>query len=339
MKVLIAEDDSASRRLLQALLERWDYDVVVTSNGAQAWEALQGEEAPRLAILDWMMPGMDGVQVCREVRKRAAGPYIYILLLTAKDQKQETIEGIEAGADDYLTKPLDANELRVRLRSGRRILALEESLIAARDALQFQADHDPLTGLWNSGAILDGLKRELGRSERQGTPFALVMTDLDHFKRINDTYGHLVGDAVLCAAAERMRSCARLYDLVGRYGGEEFLLILPGCDGPSAVKQAERLRTLICTEPFDTPSGNISITLSAGVAVNSVPSDRDPTRLLRAADKALYRAKENGRNRVEFAAGEGPPLTCPLGSAPAVVGTTQEKEFGREMEESRYKEE
>lgn len=328
IKVLIAEDDSASRRLLQALLERWDYDVVVASDGAQAWEALQGEQAPRLAILDWMMPGMDGVQVCREVRKRAAGPYTYILLLTAKDQKQEMIEGIEAGADDYLTKPLDANELRVRLRSGRRILELEESLIAARDALQFQADHDRLTGLWNRGAIIDGLKRELERSERQGTPVALVMTDLDHFKRINDTYGHLVGDSVLYTAAQRMRSCARLYDLVGRYGGEEFLLVLPGCDGPSAVKQAERLRTLISTDTFATPQGNISITLSAGVAVSPVPSDKDPAHLLCAADKALYRAKENGRNRVEFATGEDTPLTSPVGSTPVVVEPHRRRRSG-----------
>ena len=275
------------------------------------------------------MPGMDGVQVCREVRKRAAVPYTYILLLTAKDQKQEMIEGIEAGADDYLTKPLDANELRVRLRSGRRILELEESLISARDALQFQADHDRLTGLWNRGAILDGLKRELERSERQGVPVALVMTDLDHFKRINDTYGHPVGDSVLCAAAQRMRSYARLYDLVGRYGGEEFLLVLPGCDGPSAVKQAERLRTCISADPFPTPQGNISITLSAGVAVSPVAGDKDPAHLLRTADKALYKAKENGRNRVEFAAGEGPSLTCPAGSTPAVVEPHRRRRSGR----------
>jgi diguanylate cyclase (GGDEF)-like protein len=303
MTVLVAEDDPTSRRVLQAFLEKWGYDVVVASEGRQAWQALQGEDVPRIAILDWMMPEMDGLQLCRSIRERGKEPYTYILLLTARDRKQDIAQAFEAGVDDYLTKPFDPDELKARLRAGTRILALQESLISARDALQFEASHDALTGLWNHGATLDALRRELARAQRQGTPVALVIADLDHFKRINDTYGHLVGDAVLREAARRMRSSVRLYDTVGRYGGEEFLLIMPGYDASSAVNLAERVRTQVCTEPIDTAKGDVHISVSAGVAVSCGPSDEDTTFLLHAADEALYRAKEKGRNRVELAPG------------------------------------
>lgn len=301
MKILIAEDDPVTRRLLQVTLQKWNYDVDVACNGAEAWQMLQGEEAPRMAILDWMMPEMDGIQVCQKLRQQKGEPYTYVVLLTAKDLKEDVIKGIEAGADDYLSKPFDGDELKARLRSGTRILALQESLISARDALRFQATHDSLTGLWNRGATLDALERELSRANRQGTPVALMMADLDHFKHINDTFGHLAGDDVLREAARRMSSCVRLYDWVGRYGGEEFLMILPGCDVLDSVKQAERLRAEISSKPFDTSSGHIPVTLSLGVAGGFNANPQGSTSWVRAADEALYRAKERGRNCVELA--------------------------------------
>jgi diguanylate cyclase (GGDEF)-like protein len=301
MKILIAEDDPTSRRVLQALLEKWGYEVVLANEGRAAWQALQGEDVPPIAILDWVMPEMDGIQLCRSIRERGKEPYTYILLLTGRDRKQDIAKAFEAGVDDYLTKPFDADELKARLRAGTRIVALQESLISARDALQFEASHDPLTGLWNRGAILDALRRELGRAHRQGTPVASVLADLDHFKRVNDNYGHLIGDMVLRETARRMRSSVRLYDTVGRYGGEEFLLVMPACNATGAVELADRVRAQVCAEPIDTSQGEVQISLSAGVAVDCNPRDEDPTVLLRAADEALYRAKEKGRNRVELA--------------------------------------
>lgn len=301
MKILIAEDDDVSRRLLQAFLEKWDYDVVVTCGGREALRALQGEEAPRLAILDWMMPEMDGLEVCRAVRELGTAPYVYILLLTAKDQKQDVIAGIEAGADDYLTKPFDANELKARLRAGRRILALQETLISARDALRFQASHDPLTGLWNRAATMDALRRELARAEPKKSPLSLMMADFDHLKRVNDFYGRLAGDEVLQETARRMRSCVKAYDTVGRYGGEEFLLVFPECDAEAAMKQAERIRLAISGKALDVSAGPLLATVSLGVAAAQDAKAGDAVSLIRAADAALFRAKEQGRNRAELA--------------------------------------
>ncbi|PYV30475.1 MAG: diguanylate cyclase response regulator [Acidobacteria bacterium] len=239
MKILIAEDDLLSLRILESFLEKWEFDVVATRDGRAALQALQAEDGPRLAILDWMMPEMDGVELCRVLRKVKGERYIYIILLTAKDQKESIVEGIEAGADDYLIKPFDSNELRARLRAGRRILALQETLISAREALRFQASHDPLTSLWNRTAALDALHSELVRAKRTKGSLAVVMADLDHFKKINDTHGHLAGDAALRETARRIRSCVRIYDTVGRYGGEEFLVIFPGCSTDEAINRVE----------------------------------------------------------------------------------------------------
>ena len=280
-------------------MAKWGYDVVVASNGAEAWQALQSEGAPKLALLNWMMPGMDGVQICREVRKRPAEPYVYILLLTARGQTRDIIEGMEAGADDYLTKPFDAQELRARLRAGMRIVELQEQLISAREGLRVEATHDPLTGLWNRAAILEIVQRELARAHRQGTSVAVALADLDHFKCINDNYGHLAGDAVLREATRRMRSAIRPYDAIGRYGGEEFLIVTPGCDVTSALNQAERLRARVKDEAMDIFEGTFPLTVSLGVAVSASLKDADS--LIRSADAALYRAKKGGRDRVELA--------------------------------------
>src|SRR5579872_1087579 len=187
MKVLIAEDDSISRRMLEAFLVKWGYEVLAVAEGETAWGILHGNEAPRMAILDWMMPGRDGIEICRSLRQRKGRPYTYILMLTARGQKQDIVEGLEAGADDYVTKPFDPYELRARLRAGRRIVELQEQLLQAREALRDQASRDPLTGLWNHGTILTILRKEVARASRTQGPFAVAMAAVDRFKVINDT--------------------------------------------------------------------------------------------------------------------------------------------------------
>ena len=297
MKILVADDDAVSRRLLEVTLKKWGYDVVVAEDGDKAWDALQREDAPQLAILDWVMPGMDGPEICRQVRTFGDQRYIYLLLLTAKSEKEDLVKGMEAGADDFLSKPFDAQELRARLRAGIRILELQETL-------RVQAMHDSLTGLWNRAATFDFLRRELSRARRQRAPVSIVMADIDHFKRINDTHGHLAGDVVLREVAQRLSFSVRGYDVTGRFGGEEFLIVLPGCTIQNAVDKAESLRACINQEPVDTPEGPIPVTLSLGVAVRDGAVKVDPDSLLRAADAALYRAKSGGRDRVELAAAE-----------------------------------
>src|SRR5712691_10640744 len=251
MRILIADDSIVSRHLLDATLRKWGYEVVVACDGAEAWNALQGEDAPKLAILDWVMPGLTGLDVCRNVRADGKDKdiYTYILLLTSKSLREDLIEGMEAGADDYLTKPFDQHELKVRLRAGTRIIELQRELVGAREALREQATKDFLTRIWNRSSILDILGRELARGSRENRPVGVVLADLDHFKLVNDTYGHFAGDAVLREFARRMRSSICSYDAIGRYGGEEFLIVLPGCDADVTGKQAERMRLALASEP------------------------------------------------------------------------------------------
>jgi len=297
--VLIAEDDPIFRRILQSWLQRWQYRVSAVDNGLDAWNVLQKEDAPQMVILDWIMPGLDGIELCHRIRSRGQSPYRYVLLLTAKDDKQDIVAGLEAGADDYLTKPFEVDELRARIRAGTRILELQEALIRARGALEFEAAHDRLTALWNRGAIVDLLRREIQRGMRTEEPLGIVMADLDYFKKINDTQGHLVGDAVLQEIARRLVAAVRSYDFVGRFGGEEFLIVLPGCDAPDLAVIAERLRCCVADQPI----GQTSVTLSLGIASiqQGGQGPWDCEILLRAADAALYTAKAGGRNRVAFA--------------------------------------
>jgi len=301
--VLIAEDDPIFRRILESWFKRWDYRVTAVENGLDAWEVLQKDDAPSLAILDWMMPGMDGIELCRRIRTRNQGPYLYVLLLTAKDDKQDVVAGLEAGADDYLTKPFDVDELRARVRAGKRILDLQAALIRAQSALQFEAAHDRLTAIWNRGALLDLLKKETERSRRSQDSFGIIMADVDFFKKVNDTHGHLVGDSVLREVGRRLSSALRSYDSVGRYGGEEFLIIVPGCDALNLVVTAERLRRAIADQPIDTSAGPVPVTISLGLAAAQAGQSElsDHQELLRDADEALYAAKARGRNRVESA--------------------------------------
>ncbi len=299
MTILIADDDSISRRCLQAALVRLGHEVVAFEDGAGAWAALDAEDGPRLAILDWMMPGMDGLAVCQAVRQRA-GPYTYVILLTSRDRPADMVEGLDAGADDFLTKPFDVVELRARLRPGERLIALQHDLIRTQQALHHQATHDRLTGLWNRGRVLDELTREASRSQREKASFAVVLADIDHFKRINDTYGHAAGDEVLQHLGRLMQASLRTSDAIGRYGGEEFLFVLPRADNEGGREVAERVRAAVASAPVSCAAGALTVTASFGVA-SSAASGFDAATLVQAADEALYRAKAHGRNCVNAA--------------------------------------
>ncbi len=301
MKVLLAEDDAISRRMLEVFLVKWGYEVVVAKGGEDSWAILQEKDAPRLAILDRMMPGEDGIDICRRIRQRKGRPYTYIILLTARGQKEDIVEGLEAGADDYIIKPFDPHEFRARLRAGGRIVELQEQLLRARESLRDQASRDPLTEIWNHGTILAILRKEVARATRSQGPIAVAMADVDRFKTINDTYGHPTGDAVLREAAHRIRDAMRTYDSLGRYGGDEFLAIFPGCDPAAAARFAESFRVRLDRNAIETPEGLIPVTLSLGVVAVENLSNVNFTTLVRVADIALYRAKFAGRNRVALA--------------------------------------
>jgi len=318
-KVLVAEDDPVSRRRLDALLGKWGYQVVSVADGVEALHILEGEDAPVLAILDWMMPGLEGPQICQRVRELPNRPYTYIVLLTARTRQGDLLRGLESGADGYLTKPYDAEELRARLHVGERILDLHDHLVAAREELRFRATHDELTGVRNHSAVLGALHKESSRQLREGGSLSVILMDLDHFKRVNDTYGHLCGDAVLKEIAQRISSCVRPYDTVGRYGGEEFLIVVPSSDALGALGLAERVRQAIESAPVNTEDAAVAMTGTFGIAASSGDNPLSPQMLVRLADEALYRAKDQGRNRCELAVPPvSPPVTHPEAVSPPV---------------------
>jgi diguanylate cyclase (GGDEF)-like protein len=289
--------------------------VIAAHDGSEAWEVLQAENAPRVALLDWIMPGIDGLEICRRVRARSSQPYVYIMLLTANDKVGNLVEGLESGADDYLTKPFHPQELRARLRVGLRMLDLEGRLVEARESLRFKASHDSLTTIWNRGAIIEMLERELSRARRDGSSVGILLADIDHFKRVNDTRGHLVGDEVLRAVTGRLKGEVRSYDSVGRYGGEEFLILLPGCDNPKLTAKAEQLVKVVERSSIGTSTGTVAVTISVGGIASGDCPHAEVNKLLRAADTALYRAKVSGRNRSEMA------LLSDMEVVPSGIGT------------------
>jgi len=301
MKILIAEDDTLSRMMLTKSLERAGYEVISVDNGTRALAALTGENPPSLVLLDWIMPEKDGVEVCREMRRFQDGPYTYAILLSSKESKKEIVEGLEAGADDYLTKPYDDEELKARLRAGERILELEDHLVEARESLRFQATHDPLTSQWNRGVIEEMLSREIHRSRRERTCSVIMLCDVDHFKQVNDQHGHNVGDDVLRDLASRLQNSVRSYDMVGRFGGEEFLAILNRCDPARALARAENIRDVVARKPFLTRSKPLEVTISIGLALSSDFEEHTVDEILLGVDEALYEAKRAGRNCVRGA--------------------------------------
>ena len=301
MKILLADDEPIARTMLEHWLAGWGYEVVTVRDGEAALNALAADPDLRLALIDWVMPKVEGIEVCRRIRSGPAEPYVYVVLLTAKDDKSDIIEGLDAGADDYLVKPCNPLELKVRLRAGKRVVELQEQLVSARETLRFEAMHDSLTQLLNRGATLEQLDRELVRSARRSGPVTVVMADLDHFKAINDTFGHPIGDTVLREAAHRLKLGVRAYDSVGRLGGEEFIAVLPECEAKVGLQVAERLCRMIAESPVLTNSGKVPVTVSIGVASTDQFPGAKADDLLRAADSALYQAKHAGRARAVLA--------------------------------------
>jgi two-component system cell cycle response regulator len=296
VKVLVADDDAISSRLLARTLSRWGYEVVMVHNGQAALEILLGKDPPCLAILDWVMPGLDGGTICKRVRQERVEPYIYIILLTMRHEKQDMISGLELGADDYIAKPFDPDELRVRVSAGRRIVELQAQLMKAREELRLRALTDPLTQLWNHTAIIQRLEEELSRSRREGNEVLVGMLDVDHFKKINDTYGHRIGDAVLYEVAQRLRSALRPYDSIGRYGGEEFLIVAPGNPHVDPNSPGRRFCSVMRAHPFRAGGLQLRVTASVGLAVWRPEAAVTLEQLIQQADEALYWVKRNGRD-------------------------------------------
>jgi len=296
MRIFLAEDDRTSRSILTAILKKWGYDPVVAADGAAAWDILRQPDAPRLVLLDWNMPEMDGLEVCRLIRKGESSNPPYVIMLTGKGEKSDIVQGLDAGANDYICKPYDNEELLARIRVGRRMVELQAALVEARDAMEHQARHDALTGIFNRRAILETLEREISRARREGGKVSVGMLDIDHFKKINDTYGHQVGDEVLVGFVRIVQRSLREYDYTGRYGGEEFLIIATGPKEVSFEGLYERLRCQVADTSLETTAGPVTITVSIGTVAGSGTSTTDE--MLHMADLALYRAKAEGRNCV-----------------------------------------
>jgi diguanylate cyclase (GGDEF)-like protein len=314
MRILIADDSQSTRLLVQTTLTQPENDIVLARDGIEAWNAIQSENPPELIILDWMMPGMDGLQICRLVRSRAGGPYVYILILTANDRQEEVVAGLEAGADDYLCKPFNPHELQGRVRTGRRILDLQRSLLASlnelkqtRDELESKqtalvdlvtdlerlATQDGLTGLKNYRAFQERLTSDFTRAQRYSHPLSLVLIDIDLFKEYNDVHGHVEGDRVLKTLARILQSHCREVDFVARHGGEEFAVIMPETDSQGARIAAERIRKAIECAPWP----RRKVTASFGIATLSLDITHE-AEFVAKADRAMYYSKQTGRNRV-----------------------------------------
>jgi two-component system cell cycle response regulator len=294
--VLVAEDDASSRFRLETALRAWGYQVTSVPDGRQAIAALAHADGPSLAVLDWSMPEADGLEVCRAIRHAPESRYVYAILLTSHDRDEDVIAGFDAGADDYVTKPFNTKELRARIRSGARIVQLQHQLVAAHEELRERAMHDPLTGLLTRGAFFEISDHEAARARRGRTPLSIVMADIDHFKSINDRFGHPGGDDVLREVAHRLLATFRKEDAVGRYGGEEFVALAVGCEEADAINLAERFRQAVEHHSFAIGAEWLDVTTSVGVVTGTAADG--VMELVRTADEALYRAKSSGRNRV-----------------------------------------
>jgi len=299
MKVLIAEDDSLLRQMLRGALAAAGHQLITAANGLDAWEMLQREHV-RMLIVDWMMPGLDGPDLIRRIRGAGWPGYTYIILLTAKTGRDDVVEGLNAGADDYVTKPFRQDELLARMGVGARILDLETRLSESLTREEALATRDSLTGLPNRRALFDRARTELSRAEREKRSLGVIMMDIDHFKPINDRFGHAAGDEALRRVAEVLQKSKRDYDYTGRWGGDEFLTILPGTSMLQAGLVAERIRASIDRVRLGVGGAEtVELRTSLGVACASpAVSPIGLDELMKQADDALYQAKAEGRNRV-----------------------------------------
>lgn len=305
MRILIAEDDRVSSLKLCRALEKLGFDVEVVLNGLDAWDRVRNGKV-ELLISDWMMPEMDGLELCRRVRARPDALYTYVIMLTSRDSRDDRLAGLEAGADDFLTKPFDSTELIARLNVARRILTMQMQLHShaiqlaelhavlerQNQLLAERAATDGLTGLGNRRHFDETLRDALAAAEHHGNPLSLILVDVDHFKLFNDTFGHQAGDETLRIVAETLRSSARAHDKVARFGGEEFAVLLPETGEHDAFLIAERLRAAIDARQWV----RRPVSASLGIATTGFPIP-DAAWLIEAADKALYRSKSMGRNR------------------------------------------
>lgn len=297
MKILIIEDELIFRRMVKKYLLEAGYEIVEAEDGLSAWELFQ-KEPFQLVITDWMMPGLDGPALVQKIRTSGQKSYTYIIMLTAMDNKDNIVLGLESGADEYLTKPFNSRELIARVASGMRILRLEEELMQARIQMEALAMHDGLTGLLNRRAIEEYAEAEFNMAGRKKQAMSVILLDIDHFKNVNDRFGHKFGDVVLRQVAQTLKEDLRNYDRVGRWGGEEFLLILPGTELKDAVTVAERLRSKTAAVQTSLENGEtFSIHISLGTACTT-GQFQSLAKLIDAADQALYQAKQSGRNRV-----------------------------------------
>lgn len=297
MKVTVAIGDSTERAAIVSTVESWGYEPVQATEVRQALRAICPGEAT-MALVHCDLPGMEIQEFCRAVRETQGEGYVYLIMLGAASDRLALLRAVSEGADDYVTMPVDWQELQVHLQAGRRIINLHTNLLEAQQRLEVMAQQDSLTGIWNRRGIIEALEREHKRHVRIGHGLAVLMADADHFKRVNDSYGHPVGDEVLREICYRLSNDVRPYDSVGRYGGEEFLVVLPECDSEGALSTAERLRQCIARAPVSFGDISIQVTISIGVAAMDEMPDATPADLVDISDRALYLAKRSGRNRV-----------------------------------------
>ena len=296
LPLLLAEDEPIQREMLTLMLTLAGYAVAAVDNGQDALtEILSGKYS--LVVTDRNMPGLDGLQLCRAVRAAQLPVYVYILMLTGFDSTNDAIAGLKAGADDYVSKPAREEELIARLSAGRRIVTAERSLREANERIRVLTVTDPLVGIFNRRYFDDQLSAATAYAERYLKPLSLVFADVDHFKAVNDTHGHWVGDEVLIEIGRRLLASVRVDDWVARYGGEEFAVVLPEMDPQGAVDVAERLRAAIADQKVSTTTGDLAVTASFGVASSLPAAFKTPRALVGAADRALYLSKADGRNR------------------------------------------
>ncbi|MCX8063628.1 MAG: diguanylate cyclase [Candidatus Hydrogenedentes bacterium] len=297
-KILVADDDLTSRLILTSALKKWNYEPISVTNGKEALEILSQPDSPQIAILDWVMPEIDGIEVVKEVRSMKKEVPPYIIMLTTKTEKEDLMAGLEAGADDYICKPFDNKELWARIKVGIRTINLHRTLVKAQKALEYEALHDPLTGVLNRRGILERLEEEIERGYRKGYQICVAMFDLDHFKKINDTYGHQTGDEVLKGFVKILQNHTRPYDSIGRLGGEEFLLIVPEISESEAILILEKLLNEIRKSPIYTHNNELKITTSIGGIIINGKLNVD--KVIKLVDESLYQAKERGRNQLIF---------------------------------------
>jgi two-component system, cell cycle response regulator len=302
MRALIADDDRITTAILGRALNTWGIDTTVAHDGDETWATLIAGPAPQIVIADWMMPGLDGIEICQRIRQEPTLAAIYVMLLTAKTARADLVTGLDAGADDYMTKPIDTEELRARVQVGVRVATLQQRLAeqvnelkAARDHLARVASTDVLTEVYSRRGWFEIAAAEFSRSRRYERAVSLLIVDLDHFKRVNDTFGHDAGDRLLQTFAAMLRLECRQSDVVGRIGGEEFAVLLPETSLRAAQRIATRLAAACRAMNVQTAGGEVSCTCSIGVS-DLRPDDFTIDEVMRRADVALYEAKRAGRD-------------------------------------------